>query len=70
VYLLALLCMFLPDPWNTRLGRFTMPFAAYQVVSLHPRAGLLSPAISVVVLVAWPVIALLAAAAELRRRDA
>jgi ABC-2 type transport system permease protein len=70
VYLLALLCMFLPDPWNTRLGRFTMPFAAYQVVSLHPRAGLLSPAISVVVLVAWPAIALLAAAAELRRRDA
>jgi ABC-2 type transport system permease protein len=70
VYLLALLCMFLPGPWNTRLGRFTMPFAAYQVASLHQRAGLLPPAISVVVLVAWPAIALLAAAAVLRRRDA
>jgi ABC-2 type transport system permease protein len=70
VYLLALLCMFLPGPWNTRLGRFTMPFAAYQAVSLHQRAGLLSPAESAIVLVAWPVIALLAAAAVLRRRDA
>lgn len=70
VYLLALLCMFLPSPWNTRLGRFTMPFAAYQAVSLHQRAGLLSPAVSAIVLVAWPVIALMAAAAVLHRRDA
>jgi ABC-type transport system involved in multi-copper enzyme maturation permease subunit len=70
VYLLAVLCLFLPDPWNTRLGRLTMPFAAYQAVSLHQRAGLLSPGLSVVVIIAWPVIALLAAAAVLTRRDA
>lgn len=70
VYLLAVLCMLLPEPWNTRLGRYAMPFAAYQAVSLHQRAGLLPPAMSVVVLVAWPVVALLAAAAVLRRRDA
>jgi ABC-type transport system involved in multi-copper enzyme maturation permease subunit len=70
VYLLAVLCMLLPGPWSTRLGRFTLPFAAYQVVSLHQRAGLLSPGLSLLVVIAWPVIALLAAAAVLTRRDA
>jgi len=70
VYLLAVLCLFLPDPWNIRLGRLTMPVAAYQAVSLHQRAGMLSPGLSVVVIIAWPVIALLAAAAVLARRDA
>ena len=69
VYLLAAACMFLPGPWNTRLGRFTMPFAAYQAVSLHQRAGLLSPGLSLLVVIGWPVIALLAAAAVLTRRD-
>jgi len=44
VYLLAVLCLILPAPWNTRLGRFTLPFAAYQAVTLHPMAGLLSRA--------------------------
>jgi ABC-type transport system involved in multi-copper enzyme maturation permease subunit len=69
VYLLAVLCAFLPAPWGTRLGRFTMPFAAYQAITEHPRAGLLSPRLSLVVLLAWPVIALLAAAVVLTRRD-
>jgi ABC-type transport system involved in multi-copper enzyme maturation permease subunit len=70
VYLLAVLCLFLPGPWSTRIGRLTMPFAAYQAVSLHQRAGLLSPGLSAVVIIAWPVIAVLAAAAVLTRRDA
>jgi ABC-2 type transport system permease protein len=69
VYLLAVLCRLLPGPWNTRLGRFTMPYAAYQAVTLHPQAGMLSPGLSLVVVVAWPAIAVLAAAAVLTRRD-
>jgi hypothetical protein len=69
VYLLAALCLLLPSPWNIRIGRFTMPFAAFQLASLHPHAGLLSPALSLLVLLAWPAIALLAAAAVLTRRD-
>jgi hypothetical protein len=69
VYLLAVLCLLLPAPWNVRLGRFTMPFAAYQAVTLHPRAGLLPPWLSLVVLAAWPLVALLAGAAVLNRRD-
>jgi hypothetical protein len=69
VYLLAALCLALPSPWDTRLGRLTMPMAAYQMVTLHPQAGLLSPALSLLVLLGWPAIALLAASAVLTRRD-
>lgn len=69
VYLLAVLCLVLPAPWSTRLGKFTMPFAAYQEVALHPRPDLLSPGLSLLVLLAWPAAALLAAAAVLTRRD-
>jgi hypothetical protein len=69
VYLLAALCLLLPSPWDTRLGRFTMPFAVYQLLSLHRQAGLLSPALSLLVLLGWPAIALIAAATVLTRRD-
>jgi ABC-2 type transport system permease protein len=69
VYLLAVLCLVLPAPWNTRLGRFTLPFAAYQAVTLHPKAGLLSPGLSMLVLVAWPAVTLLIASALIARRD-
>jgi ABC-2 type transport system permease protein len=69
VYLLAALCLLLPPPWDTRLGRFTIPFAAYQLVSMHGQASLLSPALSLLALLAWPALALLAAAIVLTRRD-
>jgi len=69
VYLLGVLCLILPAPWNTRLGRFTLPFAAYQAVTLHPKEGLLSPGLSVLVLVAWPAVTLLVASAVIVRRD-
>lgn len=69
VYLLAALCLLLPSPWSTRLGRLTMPLAAYQLASQHAQAGLLSPAFSLLVLLAWPAIAVLAAAIVLVRRD-
>jgi len=70
IYLLAVLCALLPAPWNGRIGRFTLPLAAYQVVALHPAAGLLSPALSLLVLLAWPAAILLVAAAAITRRDA
>jgi ABC-2 type transport system permease protein len=70
VYLLAVLCMALPGPWNIRLGRFTLPFAAYAEVAAHPSGGLLAPGLSLLVLIAWPAAALLAAAVVLTRRDA
>jgi ABC-2 type transport system permease protein len=69
IYLLAVLCLILPAPWDSRLGRFTLPFAAYQAVSAHPQHGLLSPTWSVLVLIGWPAVVLLAAALVITRRD-
>jgi ABC-2 type transport system permease protein len=69
VILLAVLCLALPAPWNLRLGRFTLPFAAYAEVTARPPGGLLSPWLSLLVLIAWPAAALLAAAVVLTRRD-
>jgi ABC-2 type transport system permease protein len=70
IYGLGALCLVLPTPWKGDVGRFTMPFAASQVVALHPQPGLLSPALSMLVLVAWPAAALLAAGLAITRRDA
>jgi ABC-2 type transport system permease protein len=70
IYLVAALCLALPSPWKDDIGRFTMPFAASEVVALHPQAGLLSPAASMLVLIAWPVAALLAAGLVITHRDA
>jgi hypothetical protein len=70
IYLVAGLCFFLPSPWKTDLGRFTIAFAAAQVTALHPQAGLLSAAGSMLVLVAWPAGTLLAAGLVITRRDA
>jgi hypothetical protein len=70
LYLTAVLCLFLPAPWNDRIGKFTPAFAAYQVAALHPRASLFSPAASMLLLVAWPLVILGAAAIVITRRDA
>jgi hypothetical protein len=70
VYLLSLACLLLPSPWDDRVGRFTVALAAYQVVALHPQRGLLAPGLSLVVLVAWPAIVLVAAGVVISRRDA
>lgn len=70
IYLTGGLCLSLPSPWKDDIGQFTMAFAASQVVALHPQAGLLSPGASMLVLVAWPAAALLAASLVTSRRDA
>jgi len=70
IYLLAALCLSLPSPWKADIGRFTLAFAAYQLVTLHPQAGLFSPLVSLLVLLAWPALALVVAAVLVSRRDA
>lgn len=67
---LPLLALSLPPPWDDRIARFTLLIAAYQVTSLHPQAGLFSPAISMLVLAAWPGAILFAAAVLVKHRDA
>jgi ABC-2 type transport system permease protein len=69
ILLPAILGLF-PAPWNGRLGRFALLEAAQQVTALHPAADLFSPALSLLVLLAWPAAALVAAAVLITRRDA
>jgi ABC-2 type transport system permease protein len=64
---LPLVLLSLPAPWGDRIGKFTMLLASYQLVSLHPQAGLLSPALSMLVLLAWPAVGLLVAAVLVNR---
>ena len=70
IYGLAALCLALPAPWKDDFGRFTLPFAASQVLALHPQPGLFSPPASMLVIAAWPAAALLAAGLAVTRRDA
>ncbi len=69
VIVLPSIAALLPAPWQGRLGRFTLLEAAHQVTALHPQANLLTPALSLLVLLAWPAVALLAAALLITRRD-
>jgi ABC-type transport system involved in multi-copper enzyme maturation permease subunit len=59
----------LPAPWGGRIGRFTLLDAAQQVTALHPATNLFAPALSLLVLLAWPALTLLAAALLITRRD-
>lgn len=69
IYLPAIVGL-LPTPWNERISRFTLFYAAHQAVALHPQTDLFSPALSILVLIAWPAAALLTAALLITRRDA
>lgn len=69
VIYLPLIALSLREPWNYRIAKFTLLGAAYQAVSLHPSRHLFSPALSVIVLLAWPAAALTAAALLITGRD-
>jgi hypothetical protein len=58
-----------PHPWGSRIGRFTIIDAAQQVALLHPQADMFSPAISLLVLLAWPAVTLVIAAAVITRTE-
>lgn len=70
VIYLPLVVLALPHPWNDAIGKFSLLMAAYQLVSEHPHPGLLSPPLSLVIVAAWPAVALLAGALLIRGRDA
>lgn len=59
----------LPAPWDHRIGRFSLFYAAQQAVASHPRTDLFSPGISVLILLAWPAAVLAAAAVRMTRQD-
>jgi hypothetical protein len=67
VVYLPLVVSTLPAPWNDSIGKFTMLTAAFQTVALHPRPTLLSPILSLLVVLAWPAIALVIAGLLINR---
>ncbi len=69
VFYLPLALLPLPAQWS-RIDRFTLPVAAYQVVALHPAPNLLTPALSMLVLIGWPAIILAIAGLLITRRAA
>jgi hypothetical protein len=58
-----------PSPWGNRIGRFTIIDAAQQVALLHPHQNMFSPAISMLILLAWPALTLALAAAVITRTE-
>ncbi len=67
--LLPAILALLPLPWGARVGRVTLVVAARQVTALHPATNLFAPAWSLLILLAWPALTLLAAALLITRRD-
>jgi len=60
----------LPTPWNYWITRFTPVLAAFQLVSPHPSGHYFPPGLSLLVLIAWPAVALAVAGLLINRRDA
>lgn len=70
VFLLPTVIHALPAPWSTRMGKFTLDGAAQQVIAQHPHAGYLSVGVSFLIVAAYAVAAITAAAFVITRRDA
>jgi len=70
VLYLPLLVFVLPAQWKDDIGRFTLVGAVYQLVSTHPSGQLFSPGLSLIVMLAWPAVALAVAAVVITRHDA
>ncbi len=69
-YVIPTILSLLPSPWDGRIGRFFPLTAAEQLVTLHPKTDMFSPALSMLVILIWAAAALLAAAVVISRRDA
>jgi ABC-2 type transport system permease protein len=70
VLYVPLMVLILPSPWNHEVGRFGMLAAAYQLVSPEPHDTMLPLPAALVVLLAWPAVALVVAGVLVSRRDA
>ena len=70
VFLLPTIIHALPAPWDTRIGRYTLDGAAQQMIAQHPHAGYFSAGPSLLIVAAYAVAALAAAAFMITRRDA
>ena len=69
IVFLPLVLLSLPWSWSHQIGRFGLLASAYRLVSPGQHADLLPVWAAVVVLLAWPAIALLGGGFLMRRRD-
>jgi ABC-2 type transport system permease protein len=70
VLYLPLLVFVLPSSWKDSIGQFTLVSGIYQLVAVHRSAQLLSPPLSLLVVLAWPAAVLIVAALVMTSRDA
>jgi hypothetical protein len=70
VFLLPQVIHALPAPWDTRIGRLTLDGAGQQMIAQHPHAGYFSAGPSFLIVAAYAVAAIAAAAFVITRRDA
>ena len=70
IFLLPGVISAFPAPWSDRIGKFMPTNLAAQLISQQPHAAMFSRPWSLMVLVLYPVILLLAAGYALERRDA
>jgi ABC-2 type transport system permease protein len=70
VFLLPHIIGALPAPWDIRIGKYSLDIAAQQVIAQHPAAGYFPAGPSFLIVAAYAVTAIAAAALLVTRRDA
>ena len=70
VFLIPQVIHAMPDPWATRIGKYMLDNAGQQMTALHGAPGFFPPGASLIVCLAYPALALGAAAILINLRDA
>jgi ABC-2 type transport system permease protein len=70
VFLIPQVIHAMPDPWATRIGKYMLDNAGQQMTALHGAPGYFPPGASLIVCLAYPAVALAAAAILTTLRDA
>jgi ABC-2 type transport system permease protein len=70
VFLIPQVIHMMPAPWDTRIGKYMLDNVGQQMTALHGAPGYFSPATSLIICLAYALVALGAAAILLTRRDA
>ena len=70
VFLIPQVIHAMPAPWATRIGKYMLDNAGQQMTALHGAHGYFPPGASLIVCLAYPALALAAAAILITRRDA
>ena len=70
VFLIPQVIHAMPAPWDTSIGKYMLDNAGQQMSALHGAPGYFPPGASLIICIAYPVVAFAAAAFVITRRDA